>query len=50
MKEYKYDHLIKILLIRDGWLQIPLFKGKERKIEKQNRNVLPLQTVYEGTR
>ena len=49
--KYKYDHLISILINKDGWLRVPLFTGREKLIvKKQDRNVLSLQKVYEGSR
>lgn len=28
--KYKYDHLIKLLVTKWGWTQVPLLKAKEK--------------------
>jgi len=28
--KYKYDHLIKLLITKWGWTQVPLLKAKEK--------------------
>jgi|TARA_R100001129_G_scaffold181790_1_gene161530 hypothetical protein len=32
---YNFEHIVKILIQRDGWIRIPLFTGKEKLSEEK---------------
>jgi len=34
-ERYTYDHLVKILMERDGWLRVPLYIGVEANAERK---------------